>query len=265
MLGKQWAPTYLTPQSVCSNDINTNSLDSYRIFPMQEGNPHDTHLSVCKHISTTSQVSFSSQYLPFLLPPHGPHHNLEFAHSTSDTKHGKEQIKESPTRHRQRRRHLSRRPHHQRVSTKRTSRKETKATQTLRPRYRGRIRLILRQRKQPRELATLLPRSRRHRKYTQRDAMQSCMYNIQELLSPPFPSCHTWCMNMELTPDQQAMRGIWVNIYDFIDAKAAGMQVKRFKSERALSHYTRRTGRIYPKERAKKGGPVRALLAHIFG
>jgi hypothetical protein len=88
---------------------------------------------------------------------------------------------------------------------------------------------------------------------------------FQELLSPPFPSCHTWYMNMELTPDQQAMRGIWVNIYDFIDAKAAGMQVKRFKSERALSHYTRRTGRIYPKERAKKGGPVRALLAHIFG
>lgn len=96
------------------------------------------------------------------------------------------------------------------------------------------------------------------------------MYVQYNNSSLPFPFCSS-----PLVPDEdkqeadteltQAMRDIWVNIYDFIDAKAAGTQVKKFKSERALADYTMKTRRVYPKEKAKQGGPVRALLAHIFG
>ncbi|KAI9048265.1 hypothetical protein LZ554_008060 [Drepanopeziza brunnea f. sp. 'monogermtubi'] len=62
-----------------------------------------------------------------------------------------------------------------------------------------------------------------------------------------------------------ALRKVWVNIYDLIDAvDAEKTPPKLFKSERALSNYTMNTGKIYPKRKAKEGGPVRALLAHIF-
>ncbi|KAH8586466.1 hypothetical protein B0O99DRAFT_702131 [Bisporella sp. PMI_857] len=57
---------------------------------------------------------------------------------------------------------------------------------------------------------------------------------------------------------------VWVNIYDLIDANKLGQLPNRFVSEAALSKYTIRTNRIYPKRMAKDGGPVRALLAHIF-
>ena len=60
------------------------------------------------------------------------------------------------------------------------------------------------------------------------------------------------------------MKGIWVNIYDFIDAVREGKPVRRFKTQRALAQYTTNTGRIYPKKKAKEQGPIRALLAHIF-
>jgi hypothetical protein len=62
----------------------------------------------------------------------------------------------------------------------------------------------------------------------------------------------------------QALKGIWVNIYDFLDAKAEGMQVRRFKSQRALAAYTVKSEKIYPKKKAKEGGPIKILLAHIF-
>lgn len=67
-----------------------------------------------------------------------------------------------------------------------------------------------------------------------------------------------------LTMISKALQGVWVNIYDFIDAQRLGKQPKRFQSQAALSRYTIKTGRIYPKQKAKEGGPVRELLAHIF-
>lgn len=64
----------------------------------------------------------------------------------------------------------------------------------------------------------------------------------------------------------KALKNAWVNIFDLIDAVATECTPpKRFESERALSKYTLETGRIFPKKKAKEGGPVRALLAHIFG
>jgi hypothetical protein len=62
----------------------------------------------------------------------------------------------------------------------------------------------------------------------------------------------------------QALRGVWVNIYEFLDFKTHGTPFTRFGSERALAKYTMKEGKIYPKKKAKKDGPVRALLAHIF-
>jgi len=49
-----------------------------------------------------------------------------------------------------------------------------------------------------------------------------------------------------------------------LDAKAAGTEIKKFKSEKELAKYTLKTGKIYPKKNAKEGGPARALLAHVF-
>ncbi|CCD46283.1 hypothetical protein ACHAPC_004507 [Botrytis cinerea] len=68
-----------------------------------------------------------------------------------------------------------------------------------------------------------------------------------------------------ITKCRKALGKVWVNIYDFLDAKAEGKPVKKYSSERELAKYTMKSGKIYPKIKAKEGGPVRALLAHIFG
>ncbi|OWP00681.1 hypothetical protein B2J93_548 [Marssonina coronariae] len=61
-----------------------------------------------------------------------------------------------------------------------------------------------------------------------------------------------------------ALKKVWVNIYDLIDAiNDNKMPPRLFKSQAALSQYTIKTERIFPRKMAKKGGPVRALLAHI--
>ncbi|CAG8974233.1 hypothetical protein HYALB_00009721 [Hymenoscyphus albidus] len=62
----------------------------------------------------------------------------------------------------------------------------------------------------------------------------------------------------------QALEGIWVNIWDFLDDVKSGVPVRKFRSQASLAEYTISTQRIYPKKEAKKQGPVRALLAHIF-
>ena len=60
------------------------------------------------------------------------------------------------------------------------------------------------------------------------------------------------------------MKKIWVNIYDFIDDISAGRPVRRFQTQRELADYTIRHKRIYPKRKAKEGGPARAMLAQTF-
>lgn len=62
----------------------------------------------------------------------------------------------------------------------------------------------------------------------------------------------------------QALGGVWVNIYDRLDAKKAGTSVRKFGSQRELAAYTMTTRKIYPMKKAKEGGPVKCLLAHIF-
>jgi hypothetical protein len=62
----------------------------------------------------------------------------------------------------------------------------------------------------------------------------------------------------------QALGGVWVNIWQFLDAKEKGKPVRKFASEAALASWTIKKRKIFPKEKAKQGGPARALLAHIF-
>jgi hypothetical protein len=63
----------------------------------------------------------------------------------------------------------------------------------------------------------------------------------------------------------QALKGVWVNIYDLIDAvRTDRTPPRRFPSQKALAEYTISHQKVYPKKKAKEGGPVRALLAHIF-
>ncbi|KAK0108620.1 hypothetical protein ONS95_003415 [Cadophora gregata] len=61
-----------------------------------------------------------------------------------------------------------------------------------------------------------------------------------------------------------ALRRVWVNIHDLIIAVRQNKIPHRFQSQHELSAYTLRTRKFFPKEKAKEGGPVRQLLAHIF-
>lgn len=65
-------------------------------------------------------------------------------------------------------------------------------------------------------------------------------------------------------PDGQALKGVWVNIHDFLDAENKPEDVRFFKSERALAAYTLKTRKIYPRRLVSRESPLRDLLAHIF-
>ncbi|KAL2165125.1 hypothetical protein VTH06DRAFT_421 [Thermothelomyces fergusii] len=64
--------------------------------------------------------------------------------------------------------------------------------------------------------------------------------------------------------DEQALKKVNINIHDLLDAVKQGTQPQQFPSVRKLAEYTRRTGRIFPKGKAKQMGPVRALMRHIL-
>ncbi|KAH6619175.1 hypothetical protein B0J18DRAFT_236884 [Chaetomium sp. MPI-SDFR-AT-0129] len=67
-----------------------------------------------------------------------------------------------------------------------------------------------------------------------------------------------------ITQCRKALETVHVNIYDLLHAVRLGTQPQRFGSPKALSKYCRKTGKIYPKEKAKEMGPVRVLLREIF-
>ncbi|KAI0430073.1 hypothetical protein F5Y09DRAFT_242145 [Xylaria sp. FL1042] len=62
---------------------------------------------------------------------------------------------------------------------------------------------------------------------------------------------------------RQALKTVWVNIHDFLQAVKKGEPVRRFPSQRALAQYTRTNHKFYPKKNIPKGSPLRQLLAHI--
>ena len=63
----------------------------------------------------------------------------------------------------------------------------------------------------------------------------------------------------------QALRGVWVNIVDLIDANRTGRRVPRHGSMNALRKYIMDTGKIFPKEAAKQNGFLKAFLITVFG
>ncbi|KAK2610446.1 hypothetical protein N8I77_003874 [Diaporthe amygdali] len=66
------------------------------------------------------------------------------------------------------------------------------------------------------------------------------------------------------TQCRKALRGVWVNILDFLLAENKPEDVWFFKSERDLSAYTLRTRKIFPRHKVSLESPLRDLLAHIF-
>lgn len=56
-----------------------------------------------------------------------------------------------------------------------------------------------------------------------------------------------------------------VNLSDLLDTTRQGTRVHVFASEEELRVYTKRTGRIFPKEEAYAGGLLKYLLREIFG
>ena len=88
---------------------------------------------------------------------------------------------------------------------------------------------------------------------------------------PSINKCKQVCPRFwidEITADNcavKALKGVWVNIYDLVHAvRTNTTPPRRFQSQGKLAAYTLKNRKVYPKEKAKKGGPVRALLAHIF-
>jgi hypothetical protein len=58
----------------------------------------------------------------------------------------------------------------------------------------------------------------------------------------------------------QALRTVYVNIHDLLDAVKQGRTPQRFRNAKELAAYTVKNERIYPKRFAKEMGPVKALL-----
>ena len=56
-----------------------------------------------------------------------------------------------------------------------------------------------------------------------------------------------------------------VNLSDLLDTTRQGTRVHVFASEEELRVYTKKTGRIFPKEEAYAGGLLKYLLREIFG
>ncbi len=81
--------------------------------------------------------------------------------------------------------------------------------------------------------------------------MQNGMYS-EELLVKPRAN------------EVQELKKVWVNIYDLIDAVNANTTPRIFGSLAELRAYTLDEDKMFPKKEAKKGGPVKALLAHIL-
>lgn len=62
---------------------------------------------------------------------------------------------------------------------------------------------------------------------------------------------------------KKVMRGVFINIHDFVDHLRDGIALKRFPTLRALAAYTYAEGGVYPKLAAKRNELLRFLLQQI--
>ena len=55
-----------------------------------------------------------------------------------------------------------------------------------------------------------------------------------------------------------------MNIYDLVDARTSGTEVRLFPSKAALRRYSIDEKKIFPKKAAKKDGFLHGVLIHMF-
>ncbi|KAJ6553151.1 hypothetical protein B0H19DRAFT_949969 [Mycena capillaripes] len=77
------------------------------------------------------------------------------------------------------------------------------------------------------------------------------------------------CVKIDPIPDtleecQLAIEDSHVNLIDLVDLRTTGQPVHRFGTERQLSVYTLKTGKIFPRSLAYKGDLLRHLLRNIY-
>ncbi|KAG6291594.1 hypothetical protein E4U09_003856 [Claviceps aff. purpurea] len=80
------------------------------------------------------------------------------------------------------------------------------------------------------------------------------------------------CEKLEITPMPQsitackkAIKDVYVNIVDFIDCERTGEPIHKFSSLAHLRRYTKKTGKFFPREQAKRSLLLRFLLQVLFG
>ncbi|KAG6319390.1 hypothetical protein E4U22_004575 [Claviceps purpurea] len=80
------------------------------------------------------------------------------------------------------------------------------------------------------------------------------------------------CEKLEITPMPQsitackkAIKDVYVNIVDFIDCERTGEPIHKFASLAHLRRYTKKTGKFFPREQAKRSLLLRFLLQVLFG
>ncbi|KAL1863185.1 hypothetical protein Plec18170_000015 [Paecilomyces lecythidis] len=62
---------------------------------------------------------------------------------------------------------------------------------------------------------------------------------------------------------KMALSKVYVNLVDLLDSRADGTVVKKFKTLKELRAYTGKTGRYFPRNKAKEEGFIKVLLKHI--
>ncbi|KAJ7168900.1 hypothetical protein C8R46DRAFT_1350388 [Mycena filopes] len=96
------------------------------------------------------------------------------------------------------------------------------------------------------------------------DSLAGCKYaTCPRCVAPGCETMSRWSRGC-LPTLTYSIAGAHVNLVDLIDFPATGDPVNRFESERALSEYTLRTRKFFPRDRAYKGPLLRYLLRHIF-
>ncbi|EFX01774.1 hypothetical protein CMQ_8240 [Grosmannia clavigera kw1407] len=71
----------------------------------------------------------------------------------------------------------------------------------------------------------------------------------------------TYCSK---TQCRKAIKKVWVNIFDFLEAMSSGTPVHKFPNQRALADYTLSNELVFPRRRIVSGTPMAALLANIM-
>ncbi|KAF7337351.1 hypothetical protein MSAN_02260900 [Mycena sanguinolenta] len=97
---------------------------------------------------------------------------------------------------------------------------------------------------------------------------------FSEMYGDDVNSLENWqrlCRVVEINPIpeslqecQFAIEDAHVNLIDLVDIRTTGAPVHRFATEKALSVYTKSTGKIFPRREAYKGRLLRHLLRRIF-